>query len=351
MNKLFFYLYRKGIGFISLLPVLTICFFGLGCGKKAPPRLPAPIKTEKIKIIKSQAEKGKIDISWIYDKNKFLASYFEIYRSKEDGNFEKIATVNVKEKSKNGEEALEKQVFQYGDTKNLVDGNWYHYVIAGINDKGELSGISDAVDVYFSKELPPVRNLRGELEKNYVKLLWDSPFDSLEKDKKEVAGYNIYRRKAGNKLFKAVNSALIRKKSFIDMKIRKDMVYEYVVKAVDNFFPPWHEGAASETVIIDTADNEAPEPPMNVKAVGGVDRISLKWEKSISEDVAGYRVYRSESEDGEFVLQNKELLRNEYYDDLNVTAGVRYFYRVSVVDDSENSNESELSEIVSAEPL
>lgn len=326
-----------------------MCLCCISCGKKGPPRLPSPVKTEEIKIKDAGAENGSISLSWINEPGILDVSSFEIYRSTGKGDFVKIASVLPEDA---GNEVAKNYFMKYSESEGLEDGKWYHYVVAALNKSGELSGMSETEDIFFAEEPPPPAGITGQLMNDYVKLFWDSPYPMDNRDKsKDIAGYNIYRRKAGGEFFTSVNAALIRKRNFIDMKIRKDNVYEYIVRAVDNYFPPWHESEPSGTAVIDTADRESPETPLNAVAIGGIDRISIRWEKSASGDVLGYRIYRSDSEDGEFILQGEGIIKNEYYDDVNVSEGVRYYYRVSAVDNSNNANESELSEIISSESL
>jgi len=325
---------------------LLLCLFVSSCGKKAPPKLPSPVKTKEIKIQNSSVEEGKISLSWTNDADLLQAKSFDIYRSENEGDFSKVASVSAERKT----DEKNKKILKYSDSEGLERGRWYHYVISAINNKGELTGISETEDIFFSEEVSSPDALVGKLIYGFVKLKWNNPYYLQGKGKEDkIAGYNIYRRRAGDEFFKPVNKALIRKTSFVDMKIKKDNVYEYVVKSVDNFFPPWHESFPSGTVVIDTADRVPPETPSGLVAVGGVDRISLRWGKSVSGDVAGYNIYRSDSESGEFILQNEGVLANEYYDDVNVQAGESYYYRVSAVDNSDNVNESELSEVASSE--
>jgi hypothetical protein len=72
--------------------------------------------------------------------------------------------------------------------------------------------------------------------------------------------------------------------------------------------------------------------------------VSLTWVASASQNVAGYRVYRSATRGGPYALLNPSLISGTSYTDTNVENGATYFYVTTALDaagdESTSSNES-----------
>ena len=98
-------------------------------------------------------------------------------------------------------------------------------------------------------------------------------------------------------------------------------------------------------------------PPGNIRAQGGIGRITLNWNPVNSTNLAGYGIWRSTSATGDFVLLRGESSASDVttarttYVDSTIDANVSkiYFYKLSTVDIEGQS--SELSTFVSAEVL
>jgi len=94
------------------------------------------------------------------------------------------------------------------------------------------------------------------------------------------------------------------------------------------------------TPVIDTV---APNPPVGFQLQDDGDAVKITWESNAETDLAGYRLYKSSSEDGPFGLVNSEpLLCPWYYDD--VLPAAMTFYRVTAMDES--GNESAYSQLI-----
>ncbi|HEX2729192.1 MAG TPA: hypothetical protein VHM16_05520 [Rubrobacteraceae bacterium] len=84
----------------------------------------------------------------------------------------------------------------------------------------------------------------------------------------------------------------------------------------------------------------APAAPAGLAARGTADGVELDWTPSGEQDLAGYNVYRSGSENGEFTkLNTGGLLSASAYKDASAPRGARSYYRVTAVDaaDSESA--------------
>ena len=93
-------------------------------------------------------------------------------------------------------------------------------------------------------------------------------------------------------------------------------------------------------------DRIAPAMPENVSAEGQEGRVEIRWTQGPESDLGTYRIYRSDSQNGEFALLADNIRSINYYD-RTVEDNIVYYYRVGVCDQA--GNESELSEVVSAQ--
>ena len=122
-----------------------------------------------------------------------------------------------------------------------------------------------------------------------------------------------------------------------------DEGYLYIrAQAADN------EGNVSmdEPFVQHRVDKTAPAAPVEAKAAGGDGYIEISW-KSSATDVAGFALYRSESENGTYTLVS-ELTALNYFD-RNVETRKTYYYQVAAKDSA--GNWSLRSETVSAASL
>ncbi|GAB4275783.1 MAG: hypothetical protein Kow0029_17160 [Candidatus Rifleibacteriota bacterium] len=88
-------------------------------------------------------------------------------------------------------------------------------------------------------------------------------------------------------------------------------------------------------------------PPTGLKASKPKDSnaIKLEWNADSAVDFAGYRLYKSESADGVYVMVGTGVINNNYYSDMEVLPGRKYYYRVSRL--SGSGDETPKSEPVS----
>lgn len=93
----------------------------------------------------------------------------------------------------------------------------------------------------------------------------------------------------------------------------------------------------------DGPEADIPEvPPLNSQAstIPQQNAIRIEWDVNAEESLAGYKVYRSmspEEEDYQIIAETSE--EDGYYEDVNVSIGVKYYYRISAFDDSGNESD------------
>lgn len=90
-------------------------------------------------------------------------------------------------------------------------------------------------------------------------------------------------------------------------------------------------------------DTVAPNPPVGFQVQDQAGMVRITWEENAEADLAGYRLYKSSSENGPFAQVNSEPLLCPWYMDY-VTPAAMTFYKVTALDDS--GNESAFSQVI-----
>jgi hypothetical protein len=129
--------------------------------------------------------------------------------------------------------------------------------------------------------------------------------------------------------------------------------YAYVVRSVIGAGGAHLESADSIPVLLTPKDTFPPGPPQDVVTAvlpgtnPGSNVVDLSWSINLETDMAGYRVYRSESENARGQLLTPDLVLTPSFRDSTVVSGHRYWYTVTAVDRA--GNESAPSGVALAE--
>ena len=123
-----------------------------------------------------------------------------------------------------------------------------------------------------------------------------------------------------------------------------DKTYVYVVRSVISEGGSLLESGDSRPAILTPKDTFPPAAPQDIVATTlpgsspGTSVVDLSWTINLETDVAGYRVYRSESENERGVLLTLGLLPTPSFSDNTVVSGRRYWYTVTAVDRAGNES-------------
>ncbi len=108
-------------------------------------------------------------------------------------------------------------------------------------------------------------------------------------------------------------------------------------------------------IVLTVCDCESGDPETDIPEIPSIhpqattipqqNAIRIEWDMDPGASLAGYKIYRSTSSEAE-TFQNIASVseRDGYYEDTDVTIGLKYYYRISAFDDE---NESDKSDIVS----
>lgn len=137
----------------------------------------------------------------------------------------------------------------------------------------------------------------------------------------------------------------------VDRSAQKGETYRYTAERVQTAVVGGHtlelRSGPSAPVTVKLLDTFPPAAPAGLEAAPGlaaVPSIDLSWRPSPEADLVGYNVYRSDAGQGETAAAaswqrlNAAPLPTPAFNDLTVTAGRRYAYRVTAVDTDGNES-------------
>ena len=131
--------------------------------------------------------------------------------------------------------------------------------------------------------------------------------------------------------------------SYRDTLFEFGKTYVYVVRAVALGGDGPVESDDSAQVVVAPVDTFSPAAPQNLVAAvaappGEAPSVDLSWSMNLENDLAGYRVYRSDTQDARGQLLIRDLLPAPAYRDMSVQQGHRYWYTVTAVDRAGNES-------------
>lgn len=210
-----------------------------------------------------------------------------------------------------------------------------------IDEKEKVSGFSSLTPL-IPKSVPrPPLEPQAHMGTNSVEIEWKPPEGNIDSSTPaSVVGYNIY-RESDEEEFHRINTVLIEESKFVDANFLYNVTYRYYVRASATRSSPYTESENSEAVELLTEDTLIPTAPKGLVAIAGENFVSLSWDPNVEKDLAGYRVWRRNDGEDEFVAVT-ELIAENVYHDTNVEKNQKYHYAITAVD--ANGNESERSE-------
>lgn len=231
------------------------------------------------------------------------------------------------------------------------------YAVEVLNRNARGAALSNRFHVPAVATLPPPSDLTATLTDEGAVLTWTNAGES-----ETIAGvqhrYRIYRRDGSSSKDSIAGELPLTEAgpaSFTDSSFAWEKTYLYRVTAVSIVKRPDSEvqieGDDSAPVRVIAHDVFPPSVPAGLQAAysgeGQKPFIDLIWAPVTNSDLAGYNVYRSETNAAAIKL-NSELVKSPSFRDTAVTSGKSYTYTVSAVD--VRTNESKRSEPTS-EPV
>ena len=269
-------------------------------------------------------------------KYKSSFSGYFIERSEDGKIFKRLNTLPYLPQVKEGEE---NKPFQFADSV-YINYKKFHYRIVGVNAFGDYShpsNIAVAMATDLTGPVPPViteiKNIKGESK---IHLKW-------EKKNKEAdfKGYVVGRSNTIEGPYDPLTTALMNTQitEFTDNNPIGGVPNYYIVAAVDT------AGNASHSLpaYVQLEDLTPPAKPSGLK--GNIDtlgRVTIRWDLGKEADLAGYKLFFSNSPDHIFTPLTGEMYEDTMYVDSIVlrTLTRKIYYRVIAYDRAMNASQA-----------
>jgi hypothetical protein len=342
----------------SLFAVLT------ACGRKGDPTVPVRYIPGPVEDLVATPKENTVILSWnrpdknadgspIKDLAEFVILRADISEDVKEYVYKKIMVIALDKP----EPSIIKENMVYlqdaGEDLSppgLNYGKTFGYKVFSIN-KSKILGKERETRVTLS--IPP-GNPDGFMATSgdaRVMLNWTSPSKRIDgSELTDLRGYNIYRgREKGVYGDTPVNPGLILSQTYTDQGLENNKPYYYIIKAVNTLTPPWNEGPPSAEISVTPQKMTPPDPPKRLIAVPAEGKIFLTWDENKEPELAGYKVYRSLRPKTGFILLTPAAIIKTTFTDTDVSPKIKYYYRVTVVDNAPKPNESLHSEEVEAQ--
>lgn len=258
-----------------------------------------------------------------------IVAGFRIYRkSFDEKEFSEVAQVG-------------KETKEYID-KELKDGTEYTYAITAFNEKKSESHLSTKLTIKTLQKMDPVKTLNNKIR--HTVLTWEPVKSDF------IEGYRIYRStEEYGSYTRIAQISNPETTSYKDKELEDNKTYWYRITAYnkENIETDLSEPASAKT-------RDKPPVPHGLTAQAtGPKKVLLTWKliDNPEDEIKGYKIYRSNTESGEYRLINDVREDKSSYvdDDFNIKENTVFYYRVSSFNSA--NAESKLSSPVSVEAI
>jgi hypothetical protein len=341
-------------------PVLFTCLLTTlllvgGCGKKTPPLPPQSVVPAAISDLRYELDLEGVTLSWNWPR-----------RTEKGGELRRIKQFIVERAEESADDFCPDCPRRYRQV-GLVEGGpvpdrnvaqplsfrdrdlrpGYHYSYRVRSSLGwrVISTPSEAVTMVWQVGLAAPENLTARAGEREVTLDWRAPERDLEGMViREPLSYQVFRREVGQPFL--LLGEVQREPGYVDRRVSSGVNYEYRVRASR---VSGGTGAFSTTVAATPRDLTPPPAPTGLTAVVSRAEVHLYWQPLVSDDLAGYRIYRRRQiggGDNQWVLIGQVDGRaNTYIDSTPFSqAGEVRYYSLRAFDHASPPNVSDSSE-------
>jgi hypothetical protein len=220
---------------------------------------------------------------------------------------------------------------------------------------------SNAVTVRVFPAPERIAAVQSKITETSIDLSWPASARTSAGEPISISEYHVYRGELDPRAYDAAVKDVLHEKQIAPLALlgRSDApeyrdaqfdfgkTYVYIVRGVTTADGNPVESSDSDPLVVTPADTFPPATPQGVvaavitnpnAAAATTVEVDLSWSLNTESDLAGYRVYRSEQQEGQGELVTPELLLSPAYRDTSVAASHQYWYRVTAVDRSGNES-------------
>jgi predicted small lipoprotein YifL len=228
-----------------------------------------------------------------------------------------------------------------GDTSGKI----LTFALRAKDEKMRPSKFCEPVSIEVRAMPRPPRNVSTAVFADRIDISWE-PSAGPESGPvpSQPSVFYVYRSEGENPPTR-LNSSPVKELLFQDKDFSFGKTYRYIVRAAADASSTI-ESDDSEVIRVEARDIFPPAPPAGLTAIAGAAFIALSWEASPEIDLAGYKVWRKETGQADFVLIKTLSAAESSWSDAAVEKSQRYDYAITALDNA--GNESRRSEPVSA---
>lgn len=358
--------FRESLNFAFCILIFELILILPACGRKGNPSVPIHYMPGMVENLVASPKENTVLLRWrgpeknddgtsIKDLSGFVILRAEIPVGIEECRceYKKIKMIDL---NKPYPAYMKGEIVYYLDKgedlspQGLSYGKTYGYKVFSMNKSKILSREKDS-RVMLSVPPGPPERLKTEIGEGKVTLRWAPPIKKIDgTELTDLKGYNIYRsREKGVYEDDPVNPGLIISNTYTDQGLENNKTYYYTIKAANNTEAPFNEGPVSEEISATPQKLTPPGSPKRLIAVPAEGKIFLTWDENKEPELSGYKVYRSTTPKTGYILLTQEPINKTTYTDKYVNPDIKYYYRVTAVDNAPKPNESLPSEEVEAQ--
>jgi hypothetical protein len=358
---------------VTLSAILFFCFLPIGCAAPGDPTPPSPPIPDQVTDLKAHQLGDAVLLTFTLPTKSTLGDRLtatptlEVWRGSllPDGtpnphSFHLVDTVPgpiLSTYLQEGQVSYPAPL-QPEELRNNAGQTALYRVRTRVSERKSSQNSNDAtVDLYPVPQ--DITNLDASVSEKAIQLTWTPPdATSAGASLPPIQSYHVYRGEldpaSAASAEKDLHSAkwtlpllqigTTNKPEYQDSSFDFGKTYAYVVRTVISAGGSQLESGDSRPRIVTPKDIYPPAAPQDVVAAvlpgpaPSSSVVDLSWAINLETDLAGYRVYRSETENERGLLLTPDLLPTSAFRDSSVQPAHKYWYTVTAVDRAGNES-------------